>query len=138
MGRGGYHRTKRQTLKGISVMKKHISLIISLTLLATTTIATGDILKIAALTARKCSHDFIVSNVSHGDVDASLDVAAAALDYCEAEWREFAMIEFPELSEYFALVMVKKAALNFLAYDVFYVRTKYAPCCSFQQLPSEY
>jgi hypothetical protein len=119
-------------------MKKHLSLITVLALLATTTIAMGDALKRAALTAQRCSHDFIISNVSHGDVDASLDVAAASLDYCEAEWREVAIIEFPELSDYFALVRVKKAAINPLAYDVFYARNKYAPCCSFQRLPSYY
>jgi hypothetical protein len=119
-------------------MKKRLSLITALALLATTTIAMGDALKRAALAAQRCSHDFIISNVSHGDVDASLDVAAASLDYCEAEWREVAIIEFPELSEYFALGRVKKAALSPLTYDVFYARSKYAPCCSFRQLPSEY
>jgi hypothetical protein len=119
-------------------MKKRLSLITVLALLATTTIAMGDELKRAALTAQRCSHDFIVSNISHGDVDASLDLAAASLDYCEAEWREVAMIEFPELSEYFALVRVKKAALSPLTFDVFYARSKYAPCCSFRRLPSEY
>jgi hypothetical protein len=119
-------------------MKKHLSLITVLVLFSMTTIATGDILRRAALNARKCSIEFIISNVSHGDVDASLDLAAASLDYCEAEWREVAIIEFPDLSEYFALARVKKAALNPLAYDVFYARSKYAPCCSFQRLPSYY
>jgi len=119
-------------------MKKHLSLIAAFAILGITTIARGDELRIAALAAQRCSHDFIISNVSHGDVDASLDVAAAALDYCAAEWREVAIIEFPELSEYFALVRVKKAALTPLTYDVFYARNKYAPCCSFQRLPSYY
>lgn len=119
-------------------MKKHLSLIAVLTLLATTTIAMGDELKRAASAAQNCSRDFIISNISHGDVDTSLDVAAASLDYCAAEWREVAIIEFPDLSEYFALARVKKAALNPLAYDVFYARSKYAPCCSFRRLPSYY
>jgi hypothetical protein len=119
-------------------MKNRLSVITLLALLATTAIAMGDELKRAALTAQKCSHHFIISSVSHGDVDASLDVAAAALDYCRAEWEEVAVLEFPELSDYSALVRVNKIVLNPLAYDVFTARNKYAPCCSFRQLPSEY
>ena len=92
-------------------MKKYLSLITVLVLFSMTTIATGHILRRVSLNASKCSIEFIISNVSYGDVDASLDLAAASLDYCEAEWREVAIIEFPDLSEYFALGRVRRPLL---------------------------
>jgi hypothetical protein len=101
-------------------MKKHLSIIPALALLATP--ATADALKSAALTAQKCSLDFIRASVFHGDFDPSIDIAAASLEYCTAAWQEVAVLEFPELAQNEALGLVKRAALEPLTFDVF--RTK--------------
>ncbi len=101
-------------------MKKHLSIISALALLATP--AMGDPLNRAALAAQKCSRDFITASVLHGDFDASIDIASDSLDYCTAAWQEVAVLEFPQLPENEALGLVKRTALVPLTFDVF--RTK--------------
>jgi hypothetical protein len=109
--------TKRQFPKGVSGVKRHLSVITVIALVATP--AMGDALTRAALTAQKCSHQFIISSVSQGDYRASLDIADASLEYCTAAWQEVAVLEFPGLAQGDALGRVKQIAREPLKFDVF-------------------
>jgi hypothetical protein len=112
--------TKRQFPKGVNGVKKHLSVITVIALVATP--AMGDALERAALTAQKCSQAYIKSSITHGDYDASIDIAAAAIDYCTAAWQEVAVLEFPHLAQNEALALVKQTALEPLKFDVFRVK----------------